>query len=125
MRTIMKIIGILPFLILSASISTIQAAKVGDFATAQNYCLNEKDMRILAKALSEEGQAGYLRVMKRRDIACVDNRMHKQFPTVTSILKERVMQARHKDGTLYQFWRTEDKYGTSGYVWVKVEEEEI
>ncbi len=93
--------------------------EVGSKLQFPAYCYEEEAARELAESIAMHGDVGYRKSMASRQLDCFDVNMHAAPPMILT-LKERVFKAVHEDGRHFQFWRAEDRDGTSGYVWTLI-----
>lgn len=98
--------------------SVALAAEVGDVLVVGAYCTTVVDTARLTKAITEDGNAGYARVMRDPTSKCYDARMHGPVQPVQVTLAEKLYEATHKDGRVFTFWRA-TAGGRDGYTWTE------
>ena len=96
-------------------------ANPGAKVKAYAWCLKLEDMKLLAAAMAEDGQEGYIAIIDAQGNSCLDTvRVGRWGPNGTSIdleLVEKVL-AFDYEGKPVEVWSAKDQTGKIGWIWM-------
>ena len=95
--------------------TSVSAQEVGQGGYTSTYCMTEADMKILAAAMTQDGEVGFHRVLDDVNSQCYDS----SSPIFVTLLEKSIL-ATYSDGSMFQFWKVEDTHGNIGYTYIAV-----